>query len=56
MESSIDRFRDLTKEEKESLLGKTDVNLPRELKAIDEMINNRKLLISELNEHYNDND
>jgi hypothetical protein len=40
----------LSEEERLRLLGRTKMNLPQELKTIDEMINDRKLILGENSE------
>ncbi len=52
VESSVDNLdRILSEEERLNLLGKRKLKLPMELKTIDEMINDRKLLLSESDFH-----
>jgi hypothetical protein len=51
VESSVDNLDQmLSEEERLKLLGRTKMNLPRELKTIDEMINDRKLILGENSE------
>jgi hypothetical protein len=51
VESSVHNLdRLLTEEEKLSLLGRNKVNMPKELKTIDEMIKDRKLILGDISD------